>query len=293
MKAFGSYHPTLLMIYFISLLLIAVTIVNPVMVIMALSGGICFCSIMDRPKEILNNFLFYIPLFFMIAIINPLLSHNGVTPLFFLNGNPVTLEAILYGLDIAVIIVAVMYWFKCYNRIMTSEKILYMFGKIIPKLSLFLSVILRFIPLFKSQIKKVNEAQKSMGLYSSKSYVDKIRSSIRVFSAILMWSIENAADTGTSMKARGYGLKGRSHFSMFHFSLQDSILMIFIIADLAIVILAMVFNATEFYFYPFITAIPNTPFAWIAYILFGILCFLPFMIEVKENLKWKYYVSKI
>ena len=293
MKAFGSYHPTLLMIYFLGMFLIAVFAVNPVMLVMALSGGICFCSIMDSSKETLNNFLFYIPLFFMIAIVNPLLSHNGITPLFFLNGNPVTLEAILYGLDIAVIIVAIMYWLKCYNRVMTSEKILYLFGKIIPKFSLFLSLILRFIPLFKSQIKKVNETQKSMGLYSSKSYVDKIRSSIRVFSAILMWSIENAADTGASMKARGYGLKGRSQFSMFHFSLQDGILMIFIIVDLAIVISGMVFNLTGFYFYPRMAAIPNTPFAWISYILFGILCFLPFMIEIKENLKWKYYVSKI
>lgn len=56
-----------------------------------------------------------------------------MTPLFFLNGNAVTLEAILYGLDIAVMLVAVMYWFKCYNHIMTSEKVLFLFGRAIPK----------------------------------------------------------------------------------------------------------------------------------------------------------------
>lgn len=293
MKAFGSYHPTLLLIYFLSVLLIAIFAVNPVMIVMALTGGICFCSIMDRPKEILNNFLFYIPLFFMIAITNPLFSHNGVTPLFFLNGNPVTLEAILYGLDIAVMIVAVMYWLKCYNHIMTSEKILYLFGKVIPKLSLLLSVALRFIPLFKKQIKKVNQAQKAMGLYSSSSYVDKIRSGLRVFSAILMWSIENAVDTGDSMKARGYGLKGRSNYSMFRFTLRDGIVMVIVVINLTIITLGMLFRETEFYFYPRMTELPQTQLAWVVYILFGILCFLPFIIEIKENLKWKYYVSKI
>lgn len=293
MKAFGSYHPTVLLIYFLSVLLIAMFTVNPVILVLALIGGICFCSIMNRPKEILNNLLFYIPLFLMIAITNPLFSHNGVTPLFFLNGNPVTLEAILYGFDIALMIVAVMYWFKCHNYIMTSEKILYLFGEIIPKLSLLLSIVLRFVPLFKTQIKKVHQMQKAMGLYSSNSYVDKIRSGLRVFSAILMWSIENAVDTGDSMKARGYGLKGRSHFSMFHFTLQDGIVMGIIVINLTIVIVGMLFHTTEFYFYPRMTEIPQTPLAWTVYISFGILCFLPFIIEIKENLKWKYYVSKI
>lgn len=293
MKAFGSYNPIVLMIYFFSILLISMFIVNPIMLILALGGGICYCSIMEQPKEFFHNLLFYIPLFLMIAVTNPLFSHNGVTPLFFLNGNPVTLEAVLYGLNIAVMLIAVMYWFKCYSQIMTSEKILFLFGKIIPKLSLILSAALRFVPLFKIQIKKVHKAQKAMGLYSSDSYIDKLRSSMRVFSAIVMWSIENAVDTGDSMKARGYGLKGRSQFSMFPFTWKDGVLVIFIGIFMLILMVGIIFKTTAFSFYPRITELSTTPLAWIVYFVYGILCFLPFIIEIKENLKWKYYVSKI
>ena len=139
MNTFASYHPAVLMLYFIAVLLIAMFTQNPVLLALALLGGVSFCTLLERPKDFLHNMAFYIPLFLMIAITNPLFSHNGVTPLFFLNGNPVTLEAVLYGLDIAAMLVAVMYWFKCYNHIMTSEKILFLFGKVIPKLSLLLS----------------------------------------------------------------------------------------------------------------------------------------------------------
>lgn len=293
MNMFSSYHPAVLMLYFIAVLLVAMFTANPVLLCLALLGGVCFCTLLERPKNFWHNLAFYIPLFLMIAVTNPLFSHNGVTPLFFLNGNPVTLEAILYGLDIATMLVAVLYWFKCYNHIMTSEKILFLFGKAIPKLSLLLSTALRFVPLFKAQIQKIHQAQKAMGLYASNSYVDKLRSAVRVFSAMLTWSLENAIDTGDSMKARGYGLKGRSHFALFRFTVRDGLLLGTSILLLAFVLLGLMLKETAFSFYPRITAIRSTPLALAAYMAFGVLTFLPFLLEIKERLHWKLLLSHV
>lgn len=293
MKAFGNYHPLVLMIYFISVTMIAMFVWNPVLQLLALIGGITFCILLQRKKEILGNIAFYIPLFFMIAVTNPLFSHNGVTPLFFLNGNPVTLEAFVYGAAIAVMIVAVMFWCKCYNEIMTSDKFLYLFGKAIPKLSLVLSMALRFIPLFKKQMHKVSAAQKAMGLYSSQSYVDKIRSGLRVFSVLITWSLENAMETSASMKARGYGLKGRSTFSLFRFTAKDGILLGISVILLTMTLLGVGLGKTEFFYYPRISKLNTALSAVIAYIAYGFIAFLPFVIEIEENFKWKYYISKI
>lgn len=120
-------------------------------------------------KAILSDMGFYLPLFLLVAVTNPLFSHNGVTPLFFMNGNPVTLEAVVYGVFISVMVVGVLFWCKCYNEIMTEDKFLYLFGRIIPKMSLVLSMALRFVPMFKRQMKNVSRAQKAMGLYSQKA----------------------------------------------------------------------------------------------------------------------------
>ncbi len=94
MKAFASYHPSVLFFcIFVCIITVSMFINNPITLCLSLLGGILFCLMLQRRSEIPGNIGFYVPLFLIIAVTNPLFSHNGVTPLFFLNGNPITLEA--------------------------------------------------------------------------------------------------------------------------------------------------------------------------------------------------------
>lgn len=293
MHTFAGYHPAVLLLYFAEVLLAAMFTANPVLLGLALLGGVSFCTLLERPRDFWRNMAFYIPLFLMIAVTNPLFSHNGATPLFFLNGNPVTLEAVFYGLDIAAMLVAVLYWFKCWNHIMTSDKLLFLFGRALPKLSLLLSMALRFVPLFKAQFKKIHQTQKAMGLYAGNSYTDRLRSVVRVFSAMLTWALENAVDTGDSMKARGYGLRGRSHFALFRFTARDGLLLGAALLLLSLVLPGMAAGETAFLFYPRVTPLRLTPFALLSYIAYGVLAFLPFLLELLENIRWKARLSAV
>ena len=293
MRAFADYHPLVLLIYFLSVLIVAMFVSNPVLQTLALLGGVLFCFMLQSRKEIIGNMGFYIPMFVIVAVTNPLFSHNGVTPLFFINGNPVTLEAFIYGIAIAVMIIGVMLWCKCYSDIMTSDKFLYLFGRAIPKLSLILSMALRFIPMFKRQMQRVNRAQRSMGLYSSGGFVDRLRSMMRVFIAMISWSFENAMDTSASMKARGYGIKGRTSFSLFRFHSNDGALLTVCVLLLGITLVGVAAGETVFFYYPRISELNFSPGAAAVYISFGILSFLPFIIEVREELIWKYCISRI
>ena len=293
MKAFGNYHPFVLLTYFLSVLAVAMFVTNPILQIIALWGGSLFSLMLMKKSKILSNYGFYIALFIMVSLTNPLFSHNGVTPLFFLNGNPVTLEAVIYGIFIGVTVIAVMLWCRCYSEIMTSDKFIYLFGKAIPKLSLVLSMALRFIPLFKRQMKRVSRAQKAMGLYSSKSYSDRLKCAIRVFHAMIAWSLENSIETSSSMKARGYGIKGRTNFSVFRFYKEDLILIVINLLLLTFTLIGTALKITEFYYYPEITPLNLSPMAILIYSAFALLSFLPFVIELGGNLVWKYYVSKI
>ncbi len=293
MRSFEQYHPAVLAAYFFSVILVAMFCDHPVLLTEALAGAGLFCAVLERGRNVGSNLAFYIPLFLMTALLNPLFSHNGVTPLFFLNGNPVTLEAILYGAAIAGMLIAVLLWCKCYTYIMTGDKFLYLFGRAVPKLGLVLSMALRFVPRLRMQIKQVSKAQKAMGLYASKSYLDKLRSGLRVFSAVVTWSMENAIDTGDSMRARGYGLKGRGHFSLFHFTQRDGGLLGCTVLLLGAVLTGILLKGGVFYYYPKITEITAGPLSLLLYGAFGLLSLLPFLIEVKEYIKWKYFVSKI
>lgn len=293
MKAFSAVHPAVLLFYFLSVLAVAMFSGNPVLSVTALLGGILFCAMLQKKSDVPGDLGFYIPLFLLVAITNPLFSHNGVTPLFFLNGNPVTMEAFVYGAAIAVMVIGVMLWCKCYSAVMTGDKFLYLFGRVIPKLALVLSMVLRFLPMFKRQMKKVKHAQKTMGLYSSRGVVDKIRSIGRVFLAMISWSLENAMETASAMRARGYGRGKRTHFSLFRFTGRDGALLAVSVALTGVTVLGMASRATAFAYYPRISTLACSPLALAAYLAFAVLSFCPFAMEVKEVAVWNYYRSKI
>lgn len=69
-------------------------------------------------------------------------NHYGVTMLYYVksSGNWITLEALVYGVVLGAVMFVVIQWFSCYNKVMTTDKFIYLFGRIIPALSLILSM---------------------------------------------------------------------------------------------------------------------------------------------------------
>ena len=69
---------------------------------------------------------------------------------------------------------------------MTSDKFVYLFGRIIPALSLVLSMTLRFIPKFQAQIHTVSNAQRCVGRdVSDGSLLQRAKHGLTILS--IMW----------------------------------------------------------------------------------------------------------
>ncbi len=292
-KAFASYHPIILFVYFTVTVFITMFTMNPVLLGISFVGSIAFCGMLIGGKELLKSLAYSVPILIVIALTNPLFSHNGETILFFLNDNPVTAESIWYGVAIAVMIISTYYWFKCYHAVMTSDKFVYLFGRFLPKLALLLSMTLGFIPKLKRRYREINDAQKAMGIYTSRSYVDRMRSKIRVLSILLTWSLENSVDTADSMRARGYGLKGRTSYAIYRWHKRDTIMACLAFA-LSIGIIWLMFSGYGgFNYYPTLASVDISVLAFILYAGLFILMFLSTVIEIKENVLWRYLRSKI
>lgn len=293
MTNFGSYHPGVLFLYYVMVLLFAMFSVQPVVLACVLAGGILLFATLQPLRAVARNLVYYFFFFLMLAVTNPLFSHNGETILFFMNDNPITLEAFFYGIAMSIMIVGVMFWCKDYNEIMTSDKFIYLFGKVAPRLSLVLSMALRFIPLFKRQIGKINQTQKAMGLYSTDSRTDRLLGGVRVFDSLLSWSIENSLEMADAMKARGYGLPGRTNFSMFHFRKRDGLLLGVILLLGIVIGGGFLSGQFDFNFYPVMDKIPKTVRAVGLYSCVLLFMILPALLEIKEKLQWNYLKSKI
>lgn len=291
--AFARFHPTALFCYYICLLLFTMFTEHPVIVAISLCGSLLFCLFTGTVRENIQDAKFYIPMFLLVAVTNPLFSHSGATPLFFMNDNPVTLEAIMAGVSIAATVTAVLLACKGFSRVMESDKLLALFGKASPKLAVVLSMALRFIPLFKRKWRELCGVQKAMGYFREESYFSRLASYARVFSALVSWALENAADTAASMSARGFELDGKKSFSLFRFTKADGALTALCLSLSAPVLASLALGKASFSFYPYISTVSYDVFSIITYVAFAILSLFPFIFEVKEALKWRYLRSKI
>ena len=292
MKRFEEYNPFALFIYYAAVTSVSMFSMNPVSALCALLGALSLHFFIGKNRSI-KTLLYPLLLFVIFSLANPIFSHNGKTVLFVMNNNPVTLEAFYYGAVMGLSIVSVLCQLCNFSAIMTSDKLLYVFGLVSPKLALILSMALRYIPLFREQARKTDNAQRAMGLYKDENIFDRLKGSVRVFSIVLTLAIENGITTADSMASRGYGTGRRTSFAIYRFRPSDIFLLISSAVLFGVSLSATALGATEYVFYPVLETPDVTVLSVSAYISYALLCFLPLITQVTERLRWKFLQSKI
>ena len=104
---------------------------------------------------------------------------------------------------------------------MTSDKFLYLFGKLAPATALLITMTLRFVPELKQNAREIRNAQKMLRNEDTRLF-QKLGTAMRNLSVLLTMSMESAVGTADSMKARGYGEKRRTTFHLFRFDGRDT-----------------------------------------------------------------------
>ena len=175
---------------------------------------------------------------------------------------------------------------------MTSEKIMFLFARVSPSLSLLFSMILRFVPQVAAKARQINEAQR-LSYGTPASLYGKIKRGLTVIYALLLRSFEDAADTADSMKCRGYGLPGRTAFSRFRFTARDGAVLAVMLVLTAAAAAAAGTGAVRSAYFPLFSGIKTGPYAVITYTLYAALLNIPAALCVTEEIKWSYLKSRI
>lgn len=315
---FSRYHPVVNLIFYLLVLGTTMFQMSVGLVFISLFSAVVYYFMLKK-TEGLKYCAVVVGIIIVSAIINPLFSHKGGTLLFYLfTGNPVTLESIIYGLISAIIIGAMLLWFSTFNQVMGVERILGAIGKVLPNVSLLITMIMRFIPQYTrhqrkvSMVNKVNkrnygekinllnrektekendiEARKKQ---KKKNGIDKIIDSIkegsRTFSITTTWALENSIYTADSMKARGFGTGRRTNYSNYKFQKRDYLLMGWLVILWLVVVFSLEREKVYTYYYPFIQVKNNV----VVYLIYGLLCLTPVLINVKEEIRWLILKSRI
>ena len=197
---FDSYHPTINLIYFTAAIGLAICFNHPVYVAISYAVAFAYSVKLSGKRAVIFN-LCLVPFALVYSGWYSYYNHFGVTNLRqnFI-GNEITLEALLYGLQIGFTAITVIMFFSCVFAVFSSDKIVYLFGRISPKLSLFLSIILRMVPRIKQYGRRINTAQKGIGKSPSQGNLwRRFVNSMRLISILITWTLENFVESSDSM----------------------------------------------------------------------------------------------
>ena len=293
--SFQDYHPLINFIYFTIVIGSSMLFNHPIMQTISLLSAVIYAIQCEGKRAVLFSLKFGLPVILLTAFVNPAFSHEGVTRLLYLpTGNPLTLESILYGFSAGFMLAEILIWFSNFNRIITSDKFVYLFGRIIPALSLVLSMTLRFLPKFKKQMKTVTEAQKCIGRdISMGNLLQRTKTAATILSIMVTWSLENAIETADSMKSRGYGLKGRTAFSIYRFDERDQMMMLWFFFCGLYLFTGTIAGIFSFRYFPSIRWAEFSSLSFSFYLIYFLFCITPVILNKVEEEKWNDIYSKM
>lgn len=282
-------HPIVNVMYFIVLMLMTMLFQHPLLLITTGVTAFSYSVYLGGWKACKRN-LSLLPIMFVLSFINPLFNHGGDTILFYLNHNPITKESILYGFVAAAMCYDMIILFGIFHSIMTSDKIVCVFSKILPIGSLLFTMSLRFVPMYKAQLDKMRAAQKGIGKDPSQGNVlMRIKNGVELISGLITWALENAIETAESMKGRGFGLVGRTYYTTMKFSQLDWKVLLFEGICTAGLCIGIVKNAFYVQYFPTFVWRYEGKQGMIFEIIFMIYAIFPLMLDLKEEIIWNYF----
>ena len=285
---FEHCHPAVNLIYFSMVIFGMVTFQHPIFLAISFCCAFAYSIKRNGKKAVIFNFVL-LPLIGAFALYYSSYTHFGVTVLNQnMIGNNITLESLVYGVVIGVTVAGVMIWFSCVYSVFSSDKVVYLFGKASPKLSLFLSILLRMVPRIKREAKKINTAQRGIGKGVGQGNVlVRIKNCIRIFSMLITWTIDSLTLASESMQSRGSSLRGRKAFSIYRFDNRDRVYVIGMFTCITLTVMGVLLKQTDIIYDPRIIATPITPMSYIFYAGYAVLCLMPMGLEIWTEYRFR------
>lgn len=286
---FEKCHPAVNFIYFSAVIAGTILFNHPIFLLISFVCGFLYSIKRNGWKAFVFNAIL-IPLTAAFALYYSNYNHFGVTVLRQnMIGNNMTVESLVYGFALGVTAAGVLMWFSCIYSVFTTDKVVYLFGKVSPRLSLFLAILLRMVPRIKREAKKINTAQRGIGRGANQGNVfQRLRNSIRILSILITWTIDSLTLASESMRSRGSSLRGRKAFSIYRFDNRDRAYVIGLFVCLTLTMMAVMLKQTDILYDPRIIMTPITAMSYLFYTGYALLCLMPLGLEVWTQYRfWK------
>ena len=278
---FEKCHPAVNFIFFAGVIAGTVAFQHPIFLAVSFACAFLYSIKRNGWKALVFNTVL-LPLIGGFALYYSSYHHFGVTVLEQnMIGNNMTLESLVYGCVLGTVVAGVLIWFSCVFSVFTTDKVVYLFGKVSPRLSLFLAIALRMLPRIKKEAKKINTAQKGIGRGTNQgNFFGRMRNCIRIFSMLITWTIESLTTASESMRSRGSSLRGRKAFSIYRFDDRDRAYVIGMFLCMTLTVMAVMLKQTNIFYDPKIIMTPVTSMSYLFYAGYALFCLMPLGLEL-------------
>lgn len=287
-SGFRAMHPSVALLYYAGLLVFAALLFHPVFLVTEIAGLLGLLLLQGQGRKLLRGLPFYLLMAGSVAVLNPLFSHRGSHILFYFMDQPVTLEAVLYGLMMMTVLLTIFILFISYNYTVTADKFMYLFAGAAPKTALLTLMAIRFVPLFQRRLRQITLIQQIRGIDVSQGNLRKrMRDGMTLLKVLLTWSLEEALQTADSMKARGYGIRKRTVYGIYSMDRQDKLSLALLSLNALIPLACWLQGYGVLEIYP-----RMKPMVWgwgesVMYISFFLFVASPLYLEGKEKWLWR------
>jgi energy-coupling factor transport system permease protein len=227
-----------------------------------------------------------VPLALLVALVNPLVSREGLTllaegpdvPLY--GALDVTLEAVAFGAVAALRVLVVVLAFGLCSAAVDPDAMLRGLRRVMPRSALTASLATRMVPLLARDAERLGEAYR---LRAGSVARGRLRKSALLARALAAGSLERAMDTAAALELRGYALgPRRAGREARPWSLDDFAFALSAAAAVALAVGATSAGVAAFDAYPLLRADAGTPEAGLALAL-PALMLAPFALAARRR----------
>ncbi|WP_071458886.1 energy-coupling factor transporter transmembrane component T [Bacillus massilinigeriensis] len=288
MKRFHDFHPIVTFSYYIGALTLFIMLLHPVFLAAGFLLILAIHYMDDRCRGLQRWFFFMLTTGLFVLVLNPVFNERGMNLLFTVGSHRVTLEAVVYGGMSGISIIGIMAVFVSYNVVMSPNKLLFLFAKVLPRFAVLLMLTLRFIPLMRKRLTEIGDVQVSKGLSVREGTLkERGKNAMGHIQVLLTYSLEEALQTADSMKARGYGYSGRSSYQHFVIKRSDIAALLYMFVLLAILAYGRLHGYGWLEIYPVMEAFTFPRKEAVLLAAHCLFIGFPLIVETGEYISWR------
>ncbi|MBQ9057954.1 MAG: hypothetical protein IJ125_02090 [Atopobiaceae bacterium] len=307
--AFETFHPSLAAVYVAGVLALTMFAIHPIITTLSLISAV-LCSVVCRGSAAtFRDMRWQLPLALIVAVANPFFSASGSTLLFKLGLLAVYQESLFFGACMGAMLVATLMWLAVAGVMLPTERLLTLFGGVLPTLGLMISMVARLVPQLVKRgqefravhaantgheaLATTSTAETNSGCASPDAHADnptpkttlreRVAYGARMSGVLMAWSMADSLDSADAMRARGWSATSkRTSYQPSHFDLRDLIALSLLCVLLVIVGLLAWVACSQFRFYPTTSQLV----VWWGHIPCAAYLLLGAILSLRERLSW-------